>query len=617
MPSPLRRILFGSPIPTAREAHERLSKTQGLAVFSSDALSSVAYATEEILRALVLAGAAALALSLPVAMSITAVMVLVAISYFQTIHAYPSGGGSYIVAHANLGPTPGLLAAAALLIDYILTVAVSITSGIEAITSAAPQLSVIRIEMCVAAIALIAWANMRGVRESGIIFSVPTYAFIIMAFTLIGTGMYHLLSGNPVPAGPIVTPEGALQPLTMFLVLRAFASGSAALTGIEAISNGIPAFRKPESRNAGRTLVAMTVLLAVMFLGITFLANRFHISPDAHETVISQIGRVAFGGGFLYYAMQAATALILLLAGNTAFADFPRLGSILANDQYLPRQLANRGDRLVFNNGILSLALLASLLVILFGGSTHALIPLYAIGAFLSFTLSQAGMVRHWIVEKSRGWHWKLVLNAVGAAATAVVSVVVIVTKFVYGAWIALLLIPLAMLLFHVTKRHYDIASILLSLEGESPGPWKNPATHIRHKVVVPVSGVHRGTLAALHFARSMSADVTAVMSDIDSRGTERARSEWAKWCNDVPLVVLPSPFRSTVLPLIEYMEEVDKRPADHMLTVVVIPEFVPAKSWQKYLHNQTARLLKDAILYKEGRKHDRIIISVPFHLSR
>jgi amino acid transporter len=612
----LRRFLLGSPIPTARESHERLSKVKGLAVFSSDALSSVAYATEEILRVLVLAGTAALVLSVPIAVSIAVVLVLVAISYFQTIHAYPRGGGSYIVAHENLGEMPGLVAASSLLIDYTLTVAVSVTAGMEAITSAVPALIPLRIELCLAAIALIAWANLRGVRESGTIFAIPTYAFIAITLTLIVSGFLKVATTGAVPP-PAHIDGGGTQALTLFLILRAFASGCTALTGIEAISDGIPAFKPPESRNAGRTLVAMATLLVVMFLGITFLARDFGIAIDPHETVVSQIGRAVFGTGALYYILQAATAMILLLAGNTAFADFPRLGFFLARDRYLPRQLANRGDRLVFTNGILTLAILAGALIVAFGGTTHALIPLYAVGVFVSFSLSQAGMVRHWMVRKTRGWQWKMALNAVGLSATAVVALVIIATKFLHGAWIVLALIPLAVASFKAINRHYADAQALLSVEGLEPRPWKNPATHVRHKVVVPVSGVHRGTLAALEFARSMSADVVAVTADIDPKGTERLRADWKRWGNDVPLVVLESPYRSTVAPLIDYLEEVDKRPADHALAVVVIPEFVPAKIWQKYLHNQTARLLKDAILYREGRKHDRIIISVPFHLSR
>lgn len=616
MPSNIRRVFFGSPIPTARESHERLSKVKGLAVFSSDALSSVAYATEEILRVLVLAGAAALTLSVPISLSISAVLIVVAISYFQTIHAYPNGGGAYIVAHSNLGEMPGLIAAGSLLIDYILTVSVSITAGVEAITSAAPQLYPFRIEMGLAAIVLIAWANMRGVRESGMIFSIPTYAFIGVMFALFATGAMRIMSGSLTPL-PNPDHLDISQTLTLFLVLRAFASGCTALTGIEAISNGIPAFKSPESRNAGRTLIVMATLLVTMFLGITYLARYINIVPVGTETVNSQIGRSIFGTGVLYYTLQAATAMILLLAGNTAFADFPRLGSILAQDRYLPRQLSNRGDRLVFSNGIVTLALLAGILIIIFKGKTHSLIPLYAVGVFISFSLSQAGMVRHWFVDKTRGWQWKLIINAVGLVCTTIVAGVLVATKFTHGAWVVLALIPILVFMFRNIRKHYDSASEMLSLEGVEPQPWKKPATHVRHKVVVPVSGVHRGTLAALEFARSMSGDVVAVMADIDPKGTERVRADWHKWCNDVPLVVLDSPYRSTIAPLMDFLEEVDKRPADHALAVVVIPEFVPAKVWQKYLHNQTARLLKDAILYKEGSKHDRIIISVPFHLSR
>ncbi len=614
----VRRFLIGAPLPSAQMVHERLNKIQALAVFSSDALSSVAYATEEILLVLVLAGSAALGLSLPIALAIAGLLAIVAFSYYQTIHGYPSGGGAYIVAHENLGEGPGLVAAAALLTDYVLTVAVSISAGIAATTSAFPALLPWRIELCLIAIALIAWANMRGVRESGTLFAVPTYGFVVLFLTLIGVGLVRLTTGTitPVPATAAPTGEGTLQALSLFLILRAFASGSTALTGVEAISNGIPAFRKPEATNAGKTLVAMATLLGIMFLGITFLARSLHVIPMESETVVSQIARQVFGEGPIYLALQAATTLILVLAANTSFADFPRLSAILSRDRYLPRQLTNLGDRLVFSNGILLLAILASVLVVIFGGRTHGLIPLYAVGVFLSFTLSQSGMVRHWRRLRGSGWQWKAAINGLGAAVTGVVLVIQVLTKFLHGAWVVLLLIPVIVWMFHSIKKHYLAVADQLSLESVCCEEWPEADTRERHKVLVFVSGMHRGTLGALRFARSMSKDVTAVMVEVDLDRTERVKERWQKWGQDVPLVVLESPYRSTVGPLLDYLDQTDARDPERGLAVVVLPEFVAARRWQELLHNQTARLIKNALIYRRGHTGvDRVIIDVPYHL--
>lgn len=614
----VRRFLIGAPLPSAQMVHERLNKIQALAVFSSDALSSVAYATEEILLVLVLAGSAALGLSLPIALTIVGLLVIVVFSYYQTIHGYPSGGGAYIVAHENLGEGPGLVAAAALLTDYVLTVAVSISAGIAATTSAFPALLPWRIELCLIAIALIAWANMRGVRESGTLFSVPTYGFLVLFLSLIAVGLFRLTTGTlePTAAAAAPTGEGTLQALSLFLILRAFASGSTALTGVEAISNGIPAFRKPEATNAGKTLVAMATLLGIMFLGITFLARSLHIIPMESETVVSQIARQVFGEGPIYLALQTATTLILVLAANTSFADFPRLAAILSRDRYLPRQLTNLGDRLVFSNGILLLAILASALVVIFGGRTHGLIPLYAVGVFLSFTLSQAGMVRHWRRLRGSGWQWKAVINSVGAVATGVVLLIQITTKFLHGAWVVLLLIPVIVWMFHSIKKHYLAVADQLSLEGVCCEEWPEADTRERHKVLVFVSGMHRGTLGALRFARTLSKDVTAVMAEVDLDRTERVKERWQRWGHDVPLVVLESPYRSTVGPLLDYLDQTDARDPERGLAVVVLPEFVAARRWQELLHNQTARLIKNALIYRRGHTGvDRVIIDVPYHL--
>lgn len=615
----LRRVFIGNPLPSARLADERLSKILALAVFSSDALSSVAYATEEILLVLVVAGTAALGLSLPIALTIVLLLAIVATSYYQTVHGYPSGGGAYIVAHENLGVWPGLTAGASLLIDYVLTVAVSVTAGIAAITSAFPALLPYRIPLCLLGIFLVAWANLRGVRESGTLFAIPTYSFLLVVTTMIVVGLVRLATGGlqPVPAAA-AAPLGGLQGVTLFLVLRAFSSGCAAMTGIEAISNGVTAFRKPEADNAGKTLLAMALLLAATFLGISVLARATAVVPLEHETVVSQIGRQVFGSGPLYLALQVTTSFILLLAANTSFAGFPRLTAILARDRYLPRQLTNLGDRLVFTNGVVTLAVLASVLVILFGGETHRLIPLYAVGVFLSFTLSQAGMVRHWRRQGSSGWQWKAAINGLGAVATGIVLVVIAAAKFSHGAWIVILLIPAVVWLFHFIKRHYLTLAEQLSLEGRSPQVWTDVATHQRQKVVVPVSGMHRGTLAALHFARSLSTDVTAVTVEVEPEVAAKVHERWAIWGQGVPLVELPSPYRSTLEPLLGFLEEVDEREPQRGLAVVVLPEFVPARWWQDLLHNQTARLLRRALTYQRGGgTKDRVVIAVPYHLQR
>jgi amino acid transporter len=615
----LRDTLIGIPLPSARLMHERLNKVQALAVFSSDALSSVAYATEEILLVLVVAGSAALGLSLPIALAIAGLLAIVVSSYYQTIHAYPAGGGAYIVAHDNLGPWPGLTAAAALLIDYVLTVAVSITAGVAAFTSAFPALLPFRVEFCLLAIVLIAWANLRGVRESGTLFAFPTYGFIVIMLGLIAVGLIRWFSGAlpPEPAPMLPAGEEGAAALTIFLVLRAFASGCTALTGVEAISDGIPAFRKPEAENAGKTLITMALLLGTMFLGISFLARSLGVVPSEHETVVSQIGHHVFGDGPLYFALQVATTLILVLAANTSFADFPRLANFLARDRYLPRQLTNLGDRLVFANGIILLAVLASALVVIFGGRTHRLIPLYAVGVFLSFTLSQAGMVRRWYRLRGPSWKWKMSVNGLGAATTGVVLGIVTATKFVHGAWIVIALIPLFVATFRAIKRHYASVAEQLTLEGMSPEPWRGLASTRRQKVVVPLSGVHRGTLKALRFARMLSKDVTAVVVDVDPQATARVRDKWSSWGQNVRLLVLDSPYRSTVGPLLEYLDERDRHEPERGLAVVVLPEFVAARWWHELLHNQTARAIKRALVYRRGENlKDRVIIDVPYHLQ-
>ena len=617
MHTPWKRLLFGSPLPTRAQRNERLTKTKALAVLSSDALSSVAYATEEILLVLVLAGTAALSASVPIAIVIAGLLAIVGTSYYQTIHGYPSGGGAYIVAHENLGVWPGLTAAAALLIDYVLTVAVSISAGVVAVTSAFPSLSAFRVELCLVLVAMIAWGNLRGVRESGTLFAIPTYAFIVVFLSLLVTGFVRLATGTLDAAEPVISQANA-HPLTLLLILRAFSSGCTALTGVEAISNGIPAFHKPEAANAGKTLIAMVVLLMTMFLGVTLLAHWLGLVPVEHESLVSQIGRRVFGDGWLYLGLQVVTTLILILAANTSFADFPRLSSILARDGYVPRQMANLGDRLVFSNGILMLAVLAGTVILVFGGQPHRMIPLYAVGVFLSFTLSQTGMVLHWQKLRSAGWWWRAGINGVGAVATGVVLVVLAESKLTGGAWIILLLIPAFVFLFRAIKRHYiSIAQQLAVPRNGKLTPWA-PDSEARHKVIVPFSRLNRCSLAAVEFARSLSRDVTAVIVDVDDEVTTGIAKRWEKLVPDVPLEVLQSPYRSVIQPLVEYLDEVDRRDPERGPAVVVLPEVVPARWWHNLLHNQTALMLKAVLLYRRSRsREERVIIDVPYHLNR
>ena len=676
MATTLKRLFVGRALKTEQAAHERLSKKTALAVFSSDALSSTAYATEEILLVLAVAAAFGHAYAfryvVPISIGIAALLVIVAISYRQTIHAYPSGGGAYIVAKDNLGTYPGLVAGAALLVDYVLTVSVSIAAGVAAITSAAQGtrlawLDEHKVFLCLIFIAFIALANLRGVRESGALFATPTYAFLFAFLFMIGFGILHYVGyggAAPVPgAEELKTAEGySVQPLTTFLLLGAFSNGCAALTGIEAISNGVPAFKHPEARNASTTLAWMALLLTTMFLGTSVLAYLYGVHPHESETVISQFARTMFAGtmGWFYYVVQATTAAILVLAANTSFADFPRLASLLARDRFLPRQFANRGDKLVFSNGIIILAVFSSLLVIAFGGDTSRLIPLYAVGVFLSFTLSQSGMVRHWLRERAvaqakaripkdemprktlsveesdkqeplpdaqlavdeeetlkhlavidevtNASHWKksIVINGIGAIATLIVLVVFIITKFIHGAWIVVLVIPLLVLLFRAIHKHYVRVAKQLSTEGlEQLRP-------IRHTVLVPISGIHRGVICALQYARSIAPDhVTAVYVDFDEEATRKLREKWEQWGSGINLVVLKSPYRSLVRPLLRYIDRIERQHDDDFVTVV-LPEFVPARWWHQLLHNQSSLLLKGSLLFKRGV----IVTSVPYHLQ-
>ncbi|WP_026369368.1 APC family permease [Kallotenue papyrolyticum] len=617
----IKRVVIGSPLETARQSHERLNKRTALAVFSSDAMSSSAYATEEILRHLALAGlvgTAAFHYAMPIALLIGLLLVIVAFSYRQTIAAYPNGGGSYIVASDNLGRLPGLVAGAALLIDYVLTVAVSISAGVFALTSLFQDLTPYRVEIALLAITVITLANLRGVRESGAVFSVPTYLFLLSMLSMIGYGLLRWLLGDTIvitpPAGPVAGPGEVelvpgfhAEPVGLFLLMSSFASGCAALTSVEAISNGVPAFKKPEARNARITLVWMAGLLLTLFIGITWLSG-FGAVPSNEESVVSQIGRGVFGNGSLLHGvLQFATAGILFVAANTAYADFPRLASLIARDRYLPRQFATLGDRLVFSNGIVLLAIFAGALMVIFDARTTNLIPLYAVGVFLSFTLSQSGMIVHWFRLRTRGWRQSALINGIGACTTFVVMWVIIVSKFLEGAWMVVLLIPLLVVLFISIHQHYVHAARQLSLEGLEPPP------PLRNTVIVPISTLHRGTINALRYAESIApGNVTAVHVSLDEEQTAKIRAKWAKWGGDTPLVVLHSPYRSLVRPLLRYLDEVQRRWDNDVITVV-LPEFIPAKWWHHLLHNQTAFLLKSALLFRKNL----IVASVPYQLER
>ncbi len=661
----LKRILFGNPIANENAHHERLNKKTGLAVFSSDALSSTAYATEEILLVLAVAVAFGQATSfnyvVPISIGIGLLIWIVALSYRQTIHAYPSGGGAYIVAKDNLGTNSGLIAAASLLVDYILTVAVSISAGVAAITSAIQGtkyewLTAYTVHLCIGFIIFIAFANLRGVRESGTLFSIPTYGFVISFFLMILYGLFHYFSfGGQVPMpqnNEIKLAEGYVpQALTLFLILGAFSNGCSALTGIEAISNGVQAFKKPEAKNASSTLIWMAFLLSAMFLGTSVLAYLYQVHPHSNETVISQFARVIFTGGlgWFYFVIQAFTAAILILAANTAFADFPRLSSLLANDRFLPRQFSNRGDKLVFTNGIIILAIAAIILVVLFQGDTSKLIPLYAVGVFLSFTLSQSGMVVHWLRERkkngnggvdktdeaihvsmadpqlaiseaksrksqavedevtgSKKWLKSLLLNGFGAICTAIVLVVFVITKFMHGAWLVVLIIPILVFMFRAIHKHYVNVSNQLSTTGIEK------LQTIKHEVIVPISGLHQGVLLALQYAKSIAPNnVTAVFIDLDGESGEKLKEAWEKWDLGIKLEVLSSPYRSLTQPLLEYIDKVDRHADDDLLTII-LPEFVPAKWWQQLLHNQSSLVLKATLLFKKGI----IVTNVPYHLK-
>lgn len=627
-PRSLSHWLIGRPLQTADAPEQTIGKVIGLAVFASDALSSTAYATQEILGVLSIAGAVAYNYVFPISIAIVALLAIVTISYQQTIHAYPGGGGAYIVSRDNLGELPAQVAGAALLTDYILTVAVSISAGAAQIVSAYPFLDPYRVQIAVAAVLLIMLLNLRGVKESGTAIALPTFFFVAMMFITVGIGLFRSLTGT---LGVVVDPPGidlaeTLGVITPFLILHAFANGTTALTGVEAISNGITAFKEPRSRNAAITLVWMSIILGALFLSISFLTAQIQGVYSHDETVISQLARTVFNGrGLLYLATIGATTVILLMAANTAFAGFPRLGALAAEDRFLPRQLTFRGSRLVYSNGIITLSVIASLLIIVFRARVDLLIPLYAIGVFLSFTLSQIGMARRWwkighlekgkeIIEQGsvlhydKGWHTKMLINSFGALCTAIVMLIFAVTKFRDGAWVVLIIIPVLVKLFFTIHSHYkDLASHLTLDQFNGL-----PARQTRHRVIMPVSAIHQGTLEALRYAKLLSNDVTAVHVSIEPEEAEKVQKKWKMWGEGTRLIILDSPFRLLLEPLLEYLEDIiDQRQPNETITIVV-PQFIPSKRWHNALHMRTADYLRQELLSKPGV----VVTDVPYQLS-
>src|SRR5215207_3038235 len=626
-PRTLRSWLIGRPLSTADAAHQTIGKLVGLAVFASDALSSTAYATQEILGVVAAAGTLAYGYLFPISLAIITLLAIVTISYEQTIHAYPGGGGAYIVARDNLGELPAQTAGAALLTDYILTVSVSISSGVAQIVSAYPVLFPYRVWLAVISVLFIMLINLRGVKESGRAFAIPTYFFVVVMAATVAFGIFRYFTGS---LGVVLDPphfeaQHVISMITPFILLHAFANGTTALTGVEAISNGITAFKVPRSRNAGVTLIWMSLILGVLFLGLSFLTGKVQAVFSEEETVISQLARTIYDGRSIPYLMLiSGTTVILIMAANTAFADFPRLGALHAGDGFLPRQLTYRGSRLVYSRGIVSLAVIASILIVIFQASVTRLIPLYAIGVFLSFTLSQTGMARRWwkighlkegveVVEPGStlkygsGWQYRMVINGFGAVCTAIVMIVFAVTKFREGAWVVLVLTPVLVIIFFSIHRHYKRLAQKLSLDNFVVHP---PHT-TRHRVIMPVSGVHQGTLAALRYARILSNDVTAVYVVIEPAESEKVRKKWETWGEGVRMVILNSPYRLLYEPLLAYINDVVRQRQPGETMTIVVPEFVSNSRLTGTLHTNTADLLRSQLKRQDGI----VIVNVPYHV--
>lgn len=565
----------------------------------------MAYATEEILLALVAVSAAAVAWSMPVALAIAGLLIIVTVSYRQTIDAYPSGGGAYTVVKENLGLQAGLVAGAALLIDYTLTVTVSVAAGIQNLSSAWPWLAKHQVGAAAIVILLLGSLNRRGIRETSNLFAVPTYFFVFSMFFMIIVGGFRIMTGQTPAVAPVI--HETYPAIPIFLILRAFSAGCTALTGIEAISDGVPTFLPPQQKNAKRTLTWMAIILGSLFIGLTVLAHLYGAMPRDGHTLISSLARNVFGENIFYYVIQIATALILLLAANTAYSDFPRVCSLLAKDRFLPRQLVGVGDRLAFSNGILGLNILAVLLIFFFDCNTHHLMPLYAVGVFCSFTLSQLGMVKYHLKNRDPGYLRSMFFNGMGALTTGVVLLIIAVTKFFGGAWVVLALVPICVIVFLKTNDHYRAVGEELSLEKVNEVPRLQK---IRHTVIVPISGIHRGVIDALRYAISISKDVRACYVEINPETTERVKDEWQKWAPHIPFVVLKSPYRSVITPLLEYIDDVEKLTNDELITIV-IPEFVTARWWHQVLHNQTAFMIRAALMFRRRK----VVTSVRYHL--
>ena len=620
--------LIGKPLATKEAADQTIGKVIGLAVFASDALSSTAYATQEMLVILIAAGSSAMFYSIPISFVIVLLLSILTLSYEQTIHAYPNGGGAYVVARDNLGEIPAQIASATLLTDYILTVSVSISSGVAQITSAYPTLLPYRIILALCLVGFIMLINLRGVRESGIIFAIPTYFFLLMMSLTVGNGLYQYLTGS---LGVVVNPptdmlHDVVQPITLFLILKAFASGTTAVTGVEALSNGITAFKEPRSRNAGITLIWMAAILGTFLIGITFIVHEIGALPSEEETVISQLARTIYNGrGLFYLLMISATTIILVMAANTAFAGFPRLSALQAADGFLPRQMTYLGHRLVFSKGIIALSVASSILIIIFQASVTALIPLYAIGVFLSFTLSQSGMAFRWwkaghlqqeeVITSIHGnplkyeKHWviKMLINGLGAITTFVVMIVFATTKFKDGAWIVVLVMPILVSIFLSIHHHYKMIAKHLSLD-----KFITPPRVVRHRVIIPVGGVHRGSIAALRYARALSDDITAVHVAIDQTETEKIQKKWEKWGDGVRLIIVESPYRLLLEPLLEYIEKIDDQSLPNEMITIVVPQFIPKRKIANFLHAQNANLLREALLNRK----DIVIMEVPYQVE-
>ncbi|QPA31156.1 APC family permease [Thermaerobacillus caldiproteolyticus] len=608
----LKRLLIGSPMETKRLKHEKLPKWKALAVFSSDALSSVAYATEEILLVLMLLGTSVFFYSLPIALAILVLLLIVTLSYRQIIYAFPSGGGAYVVARDHLSTTTSLVAGAALMIDYILTVAVSISSGVAALTSAFPGLLPWKVEIAVALVLLLMILNLRGITESATVFAYPTYLFILSVLVMIAVGGWQLwhegwhgFNYREHASAEHFFTSG----YSMFILLRAFASGCSAMTGVEAISNGVPAFKPDSSKNAAITMGWMSVLLGTMFLGITILAAGFGVTPVEHKTVISQIGHHVFGNSVFFYLFQMVTMLILVLAANTSFAGFPQLASIIANDRFLPRSLAARGDRLVFSNGIILLSVLAIILIIVFHSETHSLIPLYAVGVFLSFTIGQSGMIKKIWKEKKRRNVATLAIIITGTIVTGLVTVITVIAKFTQGAWLVIIAIPLLVIMFYKIRDHYEKLGEQLKLDEQE---WRQREKVVKPKVIIPISGVSKVVAQSVQYARSISNDITAISVIFHEEEEKKLRDKWEKFYPDIELKVIYSPYRTILSPMLDYINDVEKETKGSPITILM-PQFIVKKWWHTLLHNQTAIILRFFLILKK----DIVIATLPYHLKK